>query len=719
MALRPGRLLPLSLALGLVPIAGRPRDSSQAPPTDSQAVSTFGASTASVLLDVVVRDKKGNPVRDLKAADFDVSEDGARQTVDSFRIVSKGEAGSPRPAPPEGSDAGPEPAAAPLPSVIAFVFDRVSAGARDMARKAALAYANGGHVEGDVAGIFVVGVPQPTQPFTTDLNLIRLGIDRALGQLRAPSGASPPPDIAGASPTTAGGVLPAGREVRARGALAQATFERAQVQMARALESLEQDAQGYSTTNTLLAVVSGLKDIPGRKTLIFFSEGLVIPSSVQAQFRSVIASANRANVSVYAMDAGGLPVESQTAEVRREIVQAASRGLMDMSGTIVDASNGGMMRELERNESLLSLNPESGLEELAEETGGFLVRDTNDASGAFRRLEEDMRFHYLLSYSPTNEGYDGSFRSITIKLRRPGLVVQARKGYFAVRPSDTALLLAYQAPALAQLDRVPRPDSFPLGLQALTFPEARRPGLAPVVVEIPGDAIAYTPSKGKDGAPVYDADFSIVVRIKDEAQREVDRLSHHYLFRAPAANLKGAKRGSLIFYREAVLPPGRYTFEAAGYDAVSKKASVRTEILDVPAVLENRLRLSSVMLVKHADKVGAAEKRDVNPLYFGDTILYPSTGEPFHKASVPAVEFYFVVYGASDPGRRASLEVRNEERTVGATTLDLVAPDESGRIQQAGALPLQSLGPGSYLLRVTVSDSRGSDSREAPFTVAE
>lgn len=125
------------------------------------------------------------------------------------------------------------------------------------------------------------------------------------------------------------------------------------------------------------------------------------------------------------------------------------------------------------------------------------------------------------------------------------------------------------------------------------------------------------------------------------------------------------------------------------------------------------------MLVKRADKLGASEKRDVNPLYFGDTILYPSAGESFHKASVPAVEFYFVVYGASDSGRRASLEVRNGERTVGATTLDLVAPDESGRIQQAGALPLRSLGPGSYSLRVTVSDGRGSDTREAPFLVAE
>ena len=62
-----------------------------------------------------------------------------------------------------------------------------------------------------------------------------------------------------------------------------------------------------------------------------------------------------------------------------------------------------MTRGLERNEDFLRLNPESGLGQLADETGGFLVRDTNDATPGFRRIQEDMRFHYLLSYTPTND----------------------------------------------------------------------------------------------------------------------------------------------------------------------------------------------------------------------------------------------------------------------------------------------------------------------------
>lgn len=707
--------------------------------SDSQGTPTFGVGTSSVLLDVVVRDKKGNLVRDMQASDFDVYEDGVKQVVDSFRVVSKGDAPATSPTPKEakGGQAPPAPAANaaapaaapapnPTPSVIAFVFDRMSVNARDMAHKAVLSYANKGHVDGDVAGVFVVDLALHTvQPFTTDLSLIRTGFDKALSQGNtAYASADDRADLRDTLDS-----LGQAEDVLANtggqgttdpgGTAAAAAFEAMHVQMARTFETLERDAQGFASTNALLAVVNGLKHIPGRKTLIFFSEGLVIPDKVQAQFQSVIATANRANVSVYAMDAGGLRVDSETAETKKELDQAASRRMRQLTSGRDDASNGDMMRVMERNEELLRLNPTSGLGQLADQTGGFLIRATNDASGAFRRLEEDMRFYYLLSYAPTNEAYDGSFRNITVKLRRSGLEVQARKGYFAVKPSESAPLLTYEAPAVAQLDRQPRPDAFTLGVEAMSFPEAKRPGLAPIVVEVPGEAITYAPGKDKNKMQDYSADFSVVVRIKNAQQQEVDRISQHYQLNASAANLPAAKKGNVIFYREASLRPGTYTVEAVGYDAVAKKASVRAATLEVRAVAENRPRLSTVMLVKRADKLAANDQKNANPLYFGDAVLYPSMGEPFHKASVPALGFFFTVYGNADAGRKASIEVRRGDETVGAATADLASPDATGRIQHAGALPLQSFPAGSYTLKVTVNDSRGSDTRTVPFTVVE
>ena len=56
---------------------------------------------------------------------------------------------------------------------------------------------------------------------------------------------------------------------------------------------------------------------------------------------------------------------------------------------------------------------------MAADTGGFLIKGTNDVGSAFRRIDEDMRFHYLLTYSPSNDVMDGKFRTITVKVRRP------------------------------------------------------------------------------------------------------------------------------------------------------------------------------------------------------------------------------------------------------------------------------------------------------------
>ena len=107
--------------------------------------------------------------------------------------------------------------------------------------------------------------------------------------------------------------------------------------------------------------------------------------------------------------------------------------LQKLFSALPDTTGGPMLRPIERSEDLLRLDRQGGLARLAEDTGGFLVRDTNDLGSAFRRIEEDNRFHYMLTYSPSNENFDGKFRTINVKVKRDGAQVFARKGYFAVR----------------------------------------------------------------------------------------------------------------------------------------------------------------------------------------------------------------------------------------------------------------------------------------------
>jgi hypothetical protein len=127
------------------------------------------------------------------------------------------------------------------------------------------------------------------------------------------------------------------------------------------------------------------------------------------------------------------------------------------------------------------------------------------------------------------------------------------------------------------------------------------------------------------------------------------------------------------------------------------------------------------VLVRRAEKVEGTEQQRENPLFYGETIIYPDLGEPFRKTTSPALGFFFTAYGGKDAAapKQATIEVLRGELATGKVMADLPAPDASGRIQYAGALPLQGFPPGVYKLKVTVSDGAGFDSRQAAFTVAE
>ena len=197
----------------------------------------------------------------------------------------------------------------------------------------------------------------------------------------------------------------------------------------------------------------------------------------------------------------------------------------------------------------------------------------------------------------------------------------------------------------------------------------------------------------------------------------MSRLSQRYVFAAPEST--APRTHDLVFYREALLGPGRYVVEAVGYDAVAGQASVRTAEVEVAAVADGRPRMSSLVLVTHADPLAAEDKKGAKPLYFGDTVLYPgSSGEAFAKSSASGLSFFFTVYGAG-PACEASIEIRRKDLPFKRSTEILPAADAGGRIQYSGAVPLDSFDVGSYTLRVTVADGRGSDVRVVPFAVVE
>jgi hypothetical protein len=100
------------------------------------------------------------------------------------------------------------------------------------------------------------------------------------------------------------GSTPAGVMAMAGGAAVERDIARLQVGMLQSFEALERDQQGFATSNGLQAVVNGLQRVPGRKTVVFFSEGMLIPDRVLPQFQAVIAGQPRQRQSTHGL--GGL-----------------------------------------------------------------------------------------------------------------------------------------------------------------------------------------------------------------------------------------------------------------------------------------------------------------------------------------------------------------------------------------------------------------------------
>jgi VWFA-related protein len=316
-----------------------------------------------VRLDVIVKDKKGRPIKDLKASDFEVLEDGVAQKVESFRFVS-------REATPVKTETKADntsatavttpvtPAQRSTPTVTALVFDRLSPDARNLARKAGLAYAQEGMASGGFTGVFGIDQNLRTiQSFTDNAQLVKNAVERATGTATSTyasgagkvrentdrnlsldnqiSSSMAAAQAAGAAQNSSAATA-AGEE--AGQAAAQQKLLEMQNQMLDHYERLERDQEGFATINGLLAVISPMQNLPGRKTIIFFSEGLKMPPAVMAKFPAVVNAANRANVSIYSIDAGGLRIESNLDEAKRELNSLAGASMANQDAATTEVA---------------------------------------------------------------------------------------------------------------------------------------------------------------------------------------------------------------------------------------------------------------------------------------------------------------------------------------------------------------------------------------------
>ena len=730
-------IVALLLALG----AGTgPSGQTSATPADGQAYTSLATA---VLVDVVVRDRKGRPVTDLSAADFVVMEDGVRQSVDTFTRVSRGGAIGVNvgwrvpdrtvatPPTSEPADAAQSGAPDAVDATTALVFDHLSAESLRLAQRATLDYVP---MSGDGSarvGVFAIGPGvRVVQPYTTDRTRVRRAVAQVMpGGTSAAEGTreradnllaqrrqlqDQPETSTAAQVSAAGGNLvglpssPGQREMELR-------LVQTELNMIRSFDNMDRDHRGYDTALALLSVVRTLAEYPGRKTIVFFSEGLPVSPVLSARLDAVIDAANRANVTAYAVDADGLRARSTSTELRREVDSFAEERMVQ-NATGVNRTEQPLTMAFERVEDTLTLGSRTGLARLARDTGGFLVEGSNDLSAAFRRIDEDHQFHYLLTYSPTNTAFDGKFRAIQVKVGRPGAQVFARRGYRPLRTLGGLAAGSFEAPALAILDRTPLPNAFPVHAAAFTFPDPGRPGLTPVLVQVGTGALRFTVDSQRG---TYAGQAAIVVRIRDAQGQDVHKLSQEYLLAGEARDSDAARHGEILFYREVDLPPGVYSVESVVFDVPSGQASARRATLTVPDPERAGLGMSSLLLVDRIEEVTEqhAGERMAGPLYVGRKLLYPNLGTPIRRSEATELPFYFTVYGSTEE-TQARADLLRSGQTLAEAPVTL--PRSSERtVQHVGRLPVGALPAGTYELRIRVTNGRQDVSRQAFFTLVD
>jgi VWFA-related protein len=167
--------------------------------------------------------------------------------------------------------------------------------------------------------------------------------------------------------------------------------------------------ESFETFNTINGLAAGLARVPGPKSIVFLSNGFA-SFGLETTVRNVVGQAARAGARVYAIDVRGL--------------DRGGGAILD-AVTIDDAAGGPPVFDALAD----------GVNSLAVDTGGLMIRNENNIGRALGEIAEDAGTYYVLGYQPANTNFDGKYRKIEIKVKRPDLRVRARQGYLALDPS--------------------------------------------------------------------------------------------------------------------------------------------------------------------------------------------------------------------------------------------------------------------------------------------
>ena len=699
---------------------------------------TIKIRSTEVFVDAVVSDRKTRLVSDLGQQDFEVYEDGVRQEIASFRVVRGTLKNSPQPA-VESVATDKQPAqpkshaaefAPPNLNIVLLDYSTTRFENQRLIQDASIKYVEQRMQPNDLMAVFVLGSGlRLAVDFTndktklvaalkkTDLAGSAMAYDRAALNANIEAGQSPlvqfqdnttAPTLSGASATAQAAELTARLQGLANAIIAQHVGSQD-----AALRSGLNRRQSLGVLSAIRAIAVGVRGIPGRKTMMLFSEGFFVGPDVEDELHSVISVANRSQLAIYCIESQGL----ETRELKGELVPRD-----DLTNAISNPSANknpkGGETGFDRARQAGQDMPDSVLRYVANSTGGFLIRNTNDLSTGLDRVVEEMRTYYLLSYRPKEEKLDGKFRQIKVSLRKTDLVVRARDGYYAM-PAGSELL----TPGEFQLSELARKTDQKAKIPIFTRIGGFQQGVAqyrvPVILEIPTQSIRFEHNNGKHSARVQ-----IVGFVRDPTGNVLKRFGGPIQLEFGDPEYDTLKPGTVSFVNHIQLPAGSdYSFELLVKDLLSGMVSNSLETITLKKA-QSALTLSTILLSKEVDK----SPNNADPfLTIQGVKILPSARCQFRNGD--NLIFYFDIYNPQPNDDKKSSDISismslmKDGQALNAKLpsyhISEYSSEPTPHVTSSKFLRLSGLAPGNYTLVIDVKDGFGNQNArgQATFSV--
>jgi len=658
-----------------------------------------------VQVDALVLDGNGKPVTDLRPDEVQIYEDGRTRKITNFSYIADtgGRAGAAAPSPTTG--ATPPPLRLRPEDVrrtIALVVDDLGLSFQTIfsTRRALKKFVDEQMRPGDMVAIIrTSGGVGALQQFTSDRRQLYAAVEAVKWYGTGRSGPTPFEPIDTPTPGSKG---------------AEVDAKKAEQEVNR------EDLSTVGTLGAISHVVRGLRDLPGRKTVVVISDGIRInddgdparDTRTNRALRRLIDQAARASVVIHTMNAAGLQRISPSAV--DSLAAHNDLGAKDASG----------MKDLITGRAAAISARQAGLSLLAEKTGGVDIHDTNDLSAGIRRLMDDAGGYYLVGYQPDDSTFDARtgrrlFHRLSLKVTRPGKYrVRMRDGFFGVPDEEAG------APPGTPRDQIAGALLSPFGasgvrvkLTSLFANDAKEGSFTRSILYI--DANDLTFKEAADGWRT--ATFDVVTVTFDEGGAVVDEFSRTDALRVRDEAYRQVLQHGFVY--NAVLPvkrPGAYQLRAVLRDHESGRVGSAGQFVEIPDVKKGRLALSGLVVNASAAGRPAAEQGREGAQPQTD----PEAGEAVrHFKTGMVMRYGFVIYNARldketrSPRLQVQARLFRDGRPVFTGKVQPFAlnnPPDLGRLAAGGSITLGAdMPPGEYLLQVTVNDLLADEKHRA------